>query len=211
MLHVASWIRECDEGLFQRFCDRESAIACSNARRVEVDLTTMDGVVLTGGPDVSPEFLRQVISDPSLIEDAEPVRDAWEFAAVRHALEAGKPLLAICKGHQVLNVALGGTLLLDIRNHDRPESEKANIQPMRYTAAARHRFELVNSSHHQAIDRVGEGLEIEAWCPTDEVIEQVRLRDYPFVLGVQYHPERDELYASLFADFFEHVRNCAKK
>jgi putative glutamine amidotransferase len=66
---------------------------------------------------------------------------------------------------------------------------------------ATHRFEKVNSSHHQAIDRLGDDLEVEAWCATDDIIEQMRLRDYPFALAVQYHPERGDGYDALFADF----------
>ena len=65
----------------------------------------------------------------------------------------------------------------------------------------------MNSSHHQAVDRLGDGLEVEAWCATDDVIEQMRLRDYPFALAVQYHPERGEGYAPLFADFVSRLGN----
>ncbi len=205
MRNVASWIRECDEAYFQIFFDRRRDLTIFNARRAPVDFSDIDGLLLTGGPDVSAGFLKQKVSDPALIKEPDAVRDAWEFAALRHALDHGKPVLAICKGHQILNVALGGTLHLDIPNHSLPEQKTANIQPMRYAEGARHRYEKVNSSHHQAIDRPGDGLEIEAWCVTDDVIEQVRLRDYPFCLGVQYHPERDVIYAALFDDFFDHV------
>ena len=66
----------------------------------------------------------------------------------------------------------------------------------------KHQFENVNSSHHQAIDRVADGFEVEAWCTDDDIIEQVRLRDYPFALAVQYHPERGKIYDALFDDFF---------
>ena len=63
----------------------------------------------------------------------------------------------------------------------------------------------MNSSHHQAIERLGDGLEVEAWCAADGIIEQVRLRDYPFALGVQYHPERGKIYDALFEDFFDRI------
>jgi putative glutamine amidotransferase len=112
------------------------------------------------------------------------------------------PIFAICKGLQVLNVALGGTLHLDIRGHDLPEMKLQNLQPLRFDPSARHRFERVNSSHHQALDRVADALEVEAWHADDGIIEQVRLRDYPWGLGVQYHPERGAIYAPLFEDFF---------
>ena len=59
----------------------------------------------------------------------------------------------------------------------------------------------MNSSHHQAIDRLADGCEVEAWCATDGIIEQMRLRDHPFALAVQYHPERGKIYDALFEDF----------
>ena len=102
---------------------------------------------------------------------------------------------------QVLNVALGGTLHLDIRGHDLPEMKLHNVQPLRYDPVARQRFERVNSSHHQALDRVAEPLAVEAWHAEDGVVEQVRIKDYPWGRGVQYHPERDLIYTPLFDDF----------
>jgi putative glutamine amidotransferase len=116
-------------------------------------------------------------------------------------MSRGLPILCICKGVQVLNVALDGTLHLDIRGHDLPEMKHHNVQPLRYDSVARHRFDLVNSSHHQALDRVADALAVEAWHAGDEVIEQVRIKDYPWGVGVQYHPERDMIYAPLFDDF----------
>ncbi len=206
MPKLATWIRESDEAPFQRFFDMQPALEVFNARRdPNFDSSEMDGLLLSGGPDISREFLHQPVANPDVIKDPEPSRDTWEFDAVRTALAAGQPVLAICKGHQVLNVALGGRLHLDIRGHDAPEQKLQNIQPLRFAQHATHRFANVNSSHHQAIDRLGDGLEIEAWSASDEVIEQVRLRDYPFCLGVQYHPERDSLYAPLFVDFFQRL------
>ena len=202
MPHLASWIRESDDAHFARFFALRPDLRVSNARCMPVDLATIDGLLVTGGPDISAEFHPDPPRDPSLIQDPEPERDAWEFAAARSAYERGLPMLAICKGVQVLNVALGGTLHLDIRGHDLPEMKNGNLQPLRYAADARHRFEMVNSSHHQALDRVADALEIEAWHAGDGIIEQVRVRDFPWGVGVQYHPERDLIYAPLFEDFF---------
>ena len=206
MLHLASWIRECDDAHFASFFALRPDLRVSNARRGPVDLAAIHGLLLTGGPDIAAEFHREPPADPALIKDAEPERDAWEFAAVRSAVERGLPVFAICKGVQVLNVALGGTLHLDIRGHDLPEMKSANVQPLRYATGARHRFEKVNSSHHQALDRVADGLEVEAWHAGDGIIEQVRLRAYPWGVGVQYHPERDMTFAPLFADFFAQLK-----
>jgi putative glutamine amidotransferase len=107
---------------------------------------------------------------------------------------------------QVLNVALGGTLLLDIPGHNLPEMKSQNVQPLRYETGARNRFDMVNSSHHQALDRIADALEIEAWHAGDGIVEQVRLRAYPWGVGVQYHPERDGLYTSLFEDFLAQLQ-----
>ena len=95
--------------------------------------------------------------------------------------------------------------------HDAPEMKDADIQPLRTERAASHRLEKVNSSHHQAIDQLGAGLEVESWCATDDIIEQVRLRDYPFALAVQYHPERGQIYDELFDDFMSRVGNSLKR
>lgn len=203
---IASWIREKDEPLFARFLTAHPALDLRNARTGTVDFSEMSGLLLTGGPDISADFLRQPVHDASLIRDAEPARDAWEFAAVKHALNRRLPIFAVCKGAQLLNVALGGTLLLDIPGHDLPAQRERNVQPLRYAVDATRRIELVNSSHHQAIDALGDGLVAEAWAEEDGVIEQVRLRGHPFAFGVQYHPERDELYTPLFELFFAEVK-----
>ncbi len=207
MLHLASWIRKGDDAHFARFFALRPDLRVSNARLAPVDLASIHGLLVTGGPDIAAEFHAEPPADPALIMDAEPERDAWEFAAVHSAVARGLPVLAICKGVQVLNVALGGTLHLDIRGHDLPEMKSANVQPLRFAAGARHRFANVNSSHHQALDRVADGLEVEAWHAGDGIIEQVRLRDFPWGVGVQYHPERDMLYAPLFEDFFAQLKS----
>jgi putative glutamine amidotransferase len=80
------------------------------------------------------------------------------------------------------------------------------VQPLDYVNGAELQIPSVNSSHHQALDHLGQGVEIEARHAKDGTIEQVHLRDYPFGLGVQYHPERDILYRPLFDAFVEAVR-----
>jgi len=211
MLKLATWMRAKDEKWFQPFFDKHSDIHVSDARKGAVVLKEMDGLLLTGGSDISPELLRQEVVDPTVLDkDVDLVRDRWEFEAVAKTLARGLPVLAICKGLQVFNVALGGTLKLDIPGHKLPEMKDHDVQPLRNERAARHRFERVNSSHHQAIDRLADGCEIEAWCMTDDIIEQIRLRDYPFALAVQYHPERGKIYDELFADFISRVRDSEK-
>jgi putative glutamine amidotransferase len=202
MPNLATWMREKDEKWFQPFFDKHPEIRVFDARKGKASLAKMDGLLLTGGSDIAPEFLRQEIVDPSAIDkDVDVERDRWEFAAVQEALSLGLPILAICKGLQVLNVALGGTLNLDIPGHKLPEMKDRDVQLLRNDRSAKHRFGKVNSSHHQAIERAADGFEIEAWCAHDDVIEQMRLRDYPFALAVQYHPERGKIYDDLFEDF----------
>jgi len=204
MPNILTWIREKDEAMFSSFFAPHPGVTLENARRGIPDLATMDALLLTGGPDICAAYLRQPVSqlDLGLIEqDAEADRDAFEFAALQTALERGLPILTVCKGTQVLNVALGGTLHLDIPGHDLPEMKSNNVQHLRFAADATVRFDRVNSSHHQAIDRLGSDVAVEAWCSCDGVIEQVRLANYPFAVGVQYHPERDPAYKPLFEQF----------
>ena len=208
MSNLATWIRRKDEKWFQPFFAKHPDIHVFDAGKDDVSMDQMDGLLLTGGSDIRPEFLRQEILNPDLIDkEVDPARDRWEFDAVSKSLARGLPILGICKCIQVLNVALGGTLKLDIPDHKLPEQKDYDIQPLRYDTAASHRFEKVNSSHHQGVDRVADGFEVEAWCATDDIIEQMRLQNYPFALAVQYHPERGKIYDALFEDFFERLNN----
>jgi len=207
MPNLATWMREKDEKWFQPFFAKHPEIKVHDARKGAVELDEMGGLLLTGGSDIAPEFLQQEIADLCLVEDVDLARDRWEFEAIQKALARGLPIFAICRGLQVLNVALGGTLELDIPGHRLPEQKDQDIQPLRCDAKALHRLEKVNSAHHQAVDHLGEGFEVEAWCATDDIVEQMRLRDYPFALAVQYHPERGVIYDALFEDFFSRLKS----
>jgi len=211
MPNLATWIRPKDTKWFRAFFATHPEIKVFNARNRPVRLEEMDGLLLTGGSDISPEFLHQEIPDPGVInKDVDPERDRWEFQAVQEALSRGLPILAICKGLQVFNVALGGTLKLDIPGHNLPHQKENDVQPLRHDTAASHRFLKVNSAHHQAIEQLGDDLEVEAWAADDGIIEQVRLRKYPFALAVQYHPERSRTYDSLFEHFFARVESSKR-
>lgn len=207
MPKVASWIRPKDELFFRRAFAPFPDVQFVNALNTPVDCVEVDGLLLTGGADIAPEFLRQEIADRSVLEkEPDPKRDTWEFQAVEAATRRELPILAICKGMQLLNVALGGTLHLDILGHNAPEMKDADVQQLRFANGAKHRFERVNSSHHQAVDRVADSFEVEAWSANDDMIEQMRLTRYPFALAVQYHPERGDIYGSIFAEFVEHLK-----
>lgn len=206
MLRIATWIRAKDIPWFGRSFAAHPEVELLDGRTGQVgpDLEGIGALLITGGEDIAVDYLRQPVPDPSLVKDPVPERDAWEFPALATAVGRGLPILGVCKGHQVLNVGLGGTLHLHIEGHDRPEQKEVNVQPLRHDASApgSRRFEAVNSSHHQSIDRLGDGLFVEAWHAGDGTIEQVRSTQLPWCVGVQYHPERDvTFYAPLFAEF----------
>jgi putative glutamine amidotransferase len=122
MRNLATWLRPKDQKWFRRFFAKHPDIRVHDALTRDVPMQQMDGLLLTGGSDITPEFLRQKNVDPNLIdkEDLDPKRDQWEFDAISKAIKRELPILAICRGIQVLNVALGGTLRLDIPGHRLP-------------------------------------------------------------------------------------------
>ncbi len=162
-------------------------------------LARVDALLLSGGTDVDPA-LYQAEAHPRLGAVVRE-RDDFELALVREALERDLPLLAICRGHQVLNVALGGTLVQDIPTqrpaagpHDKRGRAERRVHAVELQEGTRLRALLgqavvhVNSFHHQAIERLGAGLRVSALAP-DGVIEGVELPARGFALGVQWHPE----------------------
>ena len=161
----------------------------------------LDGLLLSGGGDVLPALFDE--KDSGLLWSVDERRDHTELALARWALAEELPLLAICRGVQVLNVASGGTLIQDISTlipdaltHStvagRPKSSVAHMVEVAagsYLAALVGAGQLgVNSAHHQAVKDVGAGLVITARAP-DGVIEGLELPSHPFCIGVQWHPE----------------------
>ncbi|WP_180730011.1 type 1 glutamine amidotransferase [Paraburkholderia sp. PGU19] len=160
----------------------------------------LDGLLLQGGADVSPQSYAEVATRPEWPGDR--VRDMYELELLHEFVESGKPVLGVCRGCQLINVAFGGTLYQDIatdvptagvhvnEHYDQhrhsihfPEgSTLVNMFPGRREA-------IVNSIHHQAVNQLGRDLNIEAVSGTDGIIEAVRYRRAPFVMGVQWHPE----------------------
>ena len=150
-----------------------------------------DGLVLCGGADVDPALYGQPMAGSVNIN---PQRDENDLALVRAFMAAGKPILGICRGHQVLNVALGGTLHQHIptfKNHQSknytPHEAVAEGESL-FTQLYGSRF-FVNSNHHQAVDRLGQGLRVILRSPEDGIVEAFCHESLP-ILGVQFHPER---------------------
>ncbi|WP_066066779.1 gamma-glutamyl-gamma-aminobutyrate hydrolase family protein [Neobacillus soli] len=189
-----------------------------NAETSLETLQLCDGIILSGGEDVDPKFYGE---DPHQhLGSTMPERDLAEIAIVKYALENNIPLLAICKGIQLLNVALGGTLIQDI-----PSQVKESIQHSQKIDRSRDShwvtvskdsklFQIigsdrvrVNSLHHQAIDKLASDLRIAAQS-SDGIIEAVEYaHPTKFTIGVQWHPESmastDKKMNNLFAEFIK--------
>ncbi|KUJ66576.1 glutamine amidotransferase [Streptomyces albus subsp. albus] len=151
----------------------------------------LDGLVIAGGQDVEP--VRYGAEPHPRTGPPARERDAWELALIEAALEAGLPLLGVCRGMQLLNVARGGTLLQHVEAHGGPPGVFAHhlVRPVPGTLLAGVLPEPVTvpAYHHQAVDRLGDGLEVSAYAE-DGTVEAVELPDADgFTLGVQWHPE----------------------
>jgi putative glutamine amidotransferase len=167
---------------------------------VERLMALVDGLLLTGGGDIDPSRFGEA-RHPTCYEVA-PARDEVEIGALRWALDRKLPVLAICRGIQVLNVALGGGLHQDIPSDPGSDIAHSQVEPRdqpTHRVAVKPGSRLaetlgadeiaVNSMHHQAVKALGRGLVEVAWAP-DHVVEGVELTDSArFVLGVQWHPE----------------------
>jgi putative glutamine amidotransferase len=192
-------------------------------RALDAYLDRIDGLLLSGGADVDPCHFREPVLNESVEIDS--VRDAVELPLIREAVDRDVPILAICRGIQSLNIALGGTLYQDIPAQIPSQIEHKQKVPR---PEATHTIEVesgsllakvtvetafsVNSFHHQALKEVASGLTIVARAP-DGVIEGVENRDATFLLGVQFHPEElvgwSEPSRRLFKAFVEASdRNC---
>lgn len=163
-------------------------------------LKMADGLLFTGGIDINPRYFGQG-QDPSSSEPVEP-RDSFELRLIKSALKLKKPIFCICRGHQLLNVARGGPLFQDLSLRAQTSLKHADPEQ---TGGVTHKvilqkksllFRVIgnvrincNSSHHQCIAKPGRGLVVTATAP-DGIIEGVELTGYPFLLSVQWHPER---------------------
>lgn len=185
-------------------------------------LDLIDGLILSGGEDIDPAFYG---AEPiSQLGELCPERDPFEMKIFVKALERKIPVLGICRGFQVINVALGGTLYQDIKvqqgshvNHlnlknpvDTLQHEVILTRDSKLYQVMRKDRLMVNSLHHQAVNKVGENLKVVG-VSTDDIIEALEYKGENFVLGVQWHPEdlvvKDGYFLELFKAFIEEIKN----
>ena len=163
-------------------------------------LKVVDGLVISGGNDVDPQFYKEKKKARNLNLTKE--RDLFEIALVRKARRRKIPVLAICRGMQLVNVAFGGTLYQDFsfekkffdhtlegsscynKKHSVVIQDKTKL----YSIIGRNRIE-VNTSHHQMVKKIAPGFIVSAWSEKDEVIEGIETKDDNFLVCVQWHPE----------------------
>ena len=182
------------------------------------DFDSCDGFVLTGGIDVHPDFYQNDRVDYPNTTVFNESRDLFEMQVFEYARQQNKPVLAICRGLQLVNIALGGNLIQDLQengftNHrkgpDGDREHKIEVQPgtlLAQIAGVQHGF--VNSAHHQGLDQIAEGLYVSAFSE-DGVVEAIEYKDAnkPFLLAVQWHPERMQIPASNLA-FSQNIRSA---
>ena len=177
----------------------------------EEELEGIKGLLLAGGGDVDPSFYNEQDEGSNNIDRE---RDEWEIELIEKFREEGKPILGICRGIQVLNVALGGSLHQDIQGHSCGKELchliKIKEVSLLYEILGGYVQIEVNSSHHQAIKDLASSLEATAWSE-DGYIEAVEGKGEEFLLGVQFHPERlikNEVFLNIFKSF---INACRKE
>lgn len=197
---------------------------------IAASVARCDGVLLSGGDDLEPKLYAPKLS-PKLartVSETDPERDLFELMLVAEIFRQGKPVFAICRGHQLMNVAFGGTLIVDIASqvrgalgHSRLDLKNEVVHDAELTDGSLLATIVgdkklgVNSSHHQAIGKLAEPFVVTARS-SDGVIEAMELkpgaaRSLPFFLAVQFHPERLQGQHAAHLRLFQHfVRACAR-
>jgi putative glutamine amidotransferase len=198
---IAHWVISANVLVFMIPAIESEGLIKRSDMRLYHYAEALDGLVLQGGADMAPESYGAKAENSEWAGDR--VRDRYEIELFEAFVGKGKPVLGVCRGCQLINVAFGGTLHQDIGSampealvhrdielyeqsfHKMrivPGSQLSNLYPGRAEAT-------VNTIHHQAVDKLGRGLEIEAYAVPDDVVESIRWRGPSYVRGVQWHPE----------------------
>jgi gamma-glutamyl-gamma-aminobutyrate hydrolase PuuD len=216
--------RACLQANYYEAITRAGGIPVLLAPMSDQDLTELlgqlHGVLLTGGPDYCPSLYSEAAHDR--VQLVANDRQDFDIKLVRQAVSQPRlPILGICAGAQLMNISLGGTLVQDIPSH-LPDSQVEHSSTNGWAEGfSEHAVKLeaasklagiyrtvslsVPTSHHQSVKDLGSGLTIAAYAD-DGIIEAVELQDKPFVIGVQWHPERDfEGNKKLFEEFVRHA------
>ena len=197
---IAQWVMSRDVLVFMIPTVNTNGLLHPSKIRLRDYAKHLDGLVLQGGADVAPQTYSQTPTRPEWIGDS--ARDMYELELLHEFIEAGKPVLGICRGCQLINVAFGGTLYQDLAS-DLPGAEQhvnelydSHRHAIEFPAGSSlaamfpvERAPLVNSIHHQAVRDLGRDLRAEAVSQGDNVVEAVRHTKSRFVMGVQWHPE----------------------
>ncbi|AKJ30285.1 gamma-glutamyl-gamma-aminobutyrate hydrolase family protein [Caldimonas brevitalea] len=198
---LAHWIMEHGAIAFMVPAVAEDSRRAARHLSVFDYVNELDGLVLQGGADVSPQSYGQEPIDPRWAGD--PVRDRYELALLRAFIQQRKPVIGVCRGCQLLNVAFGGTLYQDVMTqvpaahahvdadlYDQLEHDVSFVANSQlaslYPKATRLR---VTSIHHQAVAKLGKQIEVEAVSSVDGVVEAIRWTGEGYARGVQWHPE----------------------
>ena len=168
----------------------------------------IDGLLIPGGADIAPSYFAE--EPHSSLKIAPRERTDFEIGVVKAIMKARKPIFGICYGMQLINVALGGSLYQDIGSQldTAIDHRRGYHRIMGGDSMFRGEF-MVNTSHHQAVRGLGDRLEVCA-ASDDQLVEAICLSDYPFLVGVQWHPERsdDALSMNLFRRFVGAAYAC---
>ena len=182
------------------------------------DIESCDAILLTGGVDIHPQFYGSEVMDYPLASDFNIERDEFEMHVFETALNLGHPILAICRGHQLVNVALGGDLIQDLQAAGKLDHRRQGDTDTVHTIAVTEGTLLhqitgqstgtINSAHHQATHELSEELMPNSYSP-DGVVEGAEWRDKegkPWLLCVQWHPER--MLDKETSPFAHHIREA---
>ncbi|MBM4416896.1 MAG: gamma-glutamyl-gamma-aminobutyrate hydrolase family protein [Chloroflexi bacterium] len=194
LLTVAARARDEIVEQYRSFVAREGA-RVTVVRPGDAVPARIDGLLLSGGADVDP---REYSHEPGSLTRPEPERDAFERPLLARAIQASTPVLAICRGFQLVNVVYGGTLIQHLEGHSRDEMGESRLHLVHVRPGTRLREILdagmvqVNSSHHQGVadDQIARGLHVSART-NEGLIEGIEAPDR-WVVGVQWHPERSD-------------------